>query len=139
MDDKWRIISCPCCTNGMYWSYTYDEPADCRNCEGSGRLYIRPTGHLFQYPGGPAAGMWDKEKYENAIPVMPFFLHDWDHATEEVDSWPIGEDGDLLPSQQISCMCGQIETFKTFINHRNKMEQEWIESHKSNLPVAQRT
>lgn len=41
-------------------------PFECGDCGGVGRLWIRPSGHLFQYPGGPAAGIWSEEKYEEA-------------------------------------------------------------------------
>jgi hypothetical protein len=41
---------------------------ECSDCGGDGRLWIRPTGHTFMYPGGPATGMWSVEEYERSTP-----------------------------------------------------------------------
>jgi hypothetical protein len=130
MDNKWRVISCASCRNGMYWSYTYDEPEECRNCGGSGQIYIRPKGHCFQYPGGPATGMWSAEKYQEGTPVMPYDFHAWANTEDEVDHFPVDRIGNYLPTQIIVCTCGLSMTIAEHDVHVKKMEQEWIGEHK---------
>jgi len=66
-DDKWRTVSCGCCA-GLEW--VGDYPRECRRCGGGGTLFIRPKGHLFQYPGGPAAGIGMPEEYAQATPCV---------------------------------------------------------------------
>ena len=64
MDDRWRIIPCYSCIRGL--TYQGDE---CPKCHGSERIWIRPGGHCFAWPGGPARGMMSEEAYANAFPV----------------------------------------------------------------------
>ena len=62
IDDKWRTIQCYHCDgHGMYagWGGEIAEGYLCSQ----GRIFIRPTGHLFQYPSGPARGMTTKDAY----------------------------------------------------------------------------
>ena len=63
-DDKWRYIKCDCCA-GTMWGGEY--PTECSDCEGSGvEAWIRPSGHMFKYPGGPAKGCWP-DGYKDAV------------------------------------------------------------------------
>lgn len=66
MDNKWRLAPCGCCA-GIEWGGDY--PQECRTCGGGGFVYIRPSGHVFQYPGGPALGQWTQKDYTNSQPV----------------------------------------------------------------------
>jgi hypothetical protein len=72
MDDKWRTTKCPNCSGCGLVDGFDAGPDECRDCGGSGRLWIRPSGHCFLYPGGPAAGMWSPEEYQNARPEPSF-------------------------------------------------------------------
>jgi len=65
MDNLWRTMKCHCC-NGIKWGG--DSPEECDDCKGGGGIYIRPSGHAFLYPGGPALGMWGADEYEKAKP-----------------------------------------------------------------------
>jgi hypothetical protein len=130
MDDKWRVVSCSSCRNGMYWSYTSDGPEECRGCGGSGEVWIRPKGHCFQYPGGPAAGMWDKEKYKEGTPIMPYDFHGWANTEAEVDQFATAIYGSYAPTEMVRCMCGLSMTIAEHDVHVKKMKQEWIEEHK---------
>jgi hypothetical protein len=66
----WRLAECGSCRGyGLVSNCSTGEPQDCRTCEGTGRVWIRPTGHVFQWPGGPALGRWYTEDYDHAIPV----------------------------------------------------------------------
>lgn len=75
MDNKWRTTQCPNCGgHGVVSDYGFSGrdflgPKECEDCWGSGKLWIRPTGHCFAYPGGPARGMWSKEQYAKSTPV----------------------------------------------------------------------
>lgn len=76
MDDKWRKFDCTACNGyGMIWvgDASWDGTADC-SCL-NGWIYIRPTGHTFLYPGGPANGFYGKEYYEKAEPYLPTCSH----------------------------------------------------------------
>lgn len=70
MDDKWRTIRCSNCGGqGMVCIYSYEDfdgAEDCLQCNGSGQIFIRPSGHLFLYPGGKAIGRDTKEAYLTA-------------------------------------------------------------------------
>ncbi len=66
VDDKWRHMNCGCCA-GLEWGG--EEPRECGRCDGSGMLFIRPTGHLFTYPGGSALGLASPEEYAKATPL----------------------------------------------------------------------
>ena len=63
IDDKWRVISCVCYA-GLRMGR--DEPTECTDCNGSARIFIRPSGHLFAWPGGPAVGRTSPQEYERA-------------------------------------------------------------------------
>lgn len=67
MDKLWRTVRCPSC-GGHGLREAVEGAVECSECEGSGGLWIRPSGHVFQYPGGPAAGMWSKYEYERGTP-----------------------------------------------------------------------
>jgi hypothetical protein len=64
MDNKWRIIDCSTC--GGHGINHYSAPFVCRECGGDGYFYIRPSGHLFAYPGGPGQGMASPRDYAHA-------------------------------------------------------------------------
>ena len=63
MDKKWRVAACGCC-NGLEWGG--DSPRECTSCGGTGSVWIRPSGHVFLYPGGPALGRWSTQDYAKA-------------------------------------------------------------------------
>ena len=66
MDDKWRMVGCTSCSGYGIRAYGLDPlPEECSECWGKGFLYIRPQGHLFQYPGGPAAGKTTADEYNS--------------------------------------------------------------------------
>lgn len=76
IDDKWRTYTCTLCRGyGMIWvgDAAWDGIAEC-DC-GNGTIYIRPTGHTFAWPGGPANGRDTKEQYEKATPYLPTCEH----------------------------------------------------------------
>ena len=63
----------------------YDgQPEECDDCGGSGSIFIRPSGHTFQYPGGPASGSCPAGLYDLAKPyvVDPFCYRFVDIAEE---------------------------------------------------------
>ena len=59
---KWTPIECSSCDGkGIVSSYTADGsdfngPDECRDCNGSGRIWRSPKGALAAYPGGPFRG-----------------------------------------------------------------------------------
>jgi len=72
-DDLWRVVACPRCGgSGLTNVYTasgddYLGAGECTECA-NGHLYVRPSGHVFLYPGGPAAGMW-RSAYAERSPL----------------------------------------------------------------------
>jgi DnaJ-class molecular chaperone len=76
MKADWRTLPCPRCGgHGLVSVYTmgggdFVGAGECNTCSGSGQLWIRPSGHTFSYPSGPAQGMWSKQKYLEATPVV---------------------------------------------------------------------
>jgi hypothetical protein len=72
VDNKWRVLSC-WCGGGFIWSYASESAEEHDACGGTGKIYIRPKGHTFQYPGGPASGRMTKEDYEEATPLGTYF------------------------------------------------------------------
>jgi hypothetical protein len=112
----------------MRWVYD-DGPDECRDCNGSGTVWIRPKGHCFEYPGGKALGMWSKERYDKGTPEMPWNLHTWDHTDKEIDTWPLNYYGSFLDEQFIRCTCGVEGTLKDNEVHVKEMKQKWIEEH----------
>lgn len=76
-DVLWRTVGCPSCGgDGLVSVYSgggsdFEGAGECRDCNGGGMLFIRPSGSLFQYPGGPAAGSWPGA-YEHAHPWAPW-------------------------------------------------------------------
>ena len=54
-EKDWTRIPCGCCA-GIAWGGEY--PRECRDCKGSGSLWLSPSGtRLALYPGGPFAGV----------------------------------------------------------------------------------
>ena len=131
MDGKWRTFTCRICRgygmigNPEAW-YGYD---DCDNCN-YGTVWIRPKGHAFQYPGGPACGMWGEEEYKKAIPVMPFDWHSWTQTESEIENFVIDRfgafDEDL---NTVTCSCGFEGSIKEHDIHAEQKEQEFISEH----------
>ncbi len=55
MAGRWTSIPCGCC-NGLQWGGEY--PRECRRCEGSGAVWLSPSGtRLAVWPGGPFRGI----------------------------------------------------------------------------------
>lgn len=75
MDDKWRVIGCGTCrgygTVSVYSATDFEGPGDCPECDGTGAVWLRPTGHAFAYPGGPAKGVYSPDDYKIARAVGP--------------------------------------------------------------------
>lgn len=63
MKNDWRTITCPRCRGyGQISVYTlggtdFDGATECPDCA-CGVLWVRPSDHVFAYPGGPARGSW---------------------------------------------------------------------------------
>ena len=72
MDDLWREVTCSGCSGSGVAHGTEPPPDECRPCGGSGRVFLRPSGHAFAYPGGLALGIWGKSFYEKGQPVEPW-------------------------------------------------------------------
>jgi len=72
MKTDWRTTPCPICSgHGVVLVYSHNDvegPGECNECCGSGLFWLRPSGHVFVYPGGPARGSWPEE-YARATPV----------------------------------------------------------------------
>ena len=50
----WAVSGCGCC-HGLEWGG--EEPRECRDCGGSGGVYVHlPTGSVALWPGGPFNG-----------------------------------------------------------------------------------
>jgi len=66
MDSKWRYIYCGICQAGEYWVDSLYGPYSitCPYCHGWHKIYLRPSGHAFAYPGGPAIGRYSSVEYE---------------------------------------------------------------------------
>jgi len=47
----WKHETCGCCVNGVRADDT-GGPAECRNCNGTGNVWITPKGRYVEYPGG---------------------------------------------------------------------------------------
>jgi hypothetical protein len=129
MDDKWRTVKCGSCNGGMIWNWTEDGPTECNDCGGGGFSWIRPSGHLFQYPGGPGAGMWDKEAYEHGTPMMPMEYHDLKNLS---DDYPIDDMGNVLPSLAVECKCGWEGTYAEYDIHYQNEEMKFRLEHNPN-------
>jgi hypothetical protein len=69
-DGRWRVMKC-CCIAGMKPG-SLPPGEECDHCMGNGLMWIRPTGHTFLYPGGPATGYSGKVQgpldYAQALP-----------------------------------------------------------------------
>lgn len=58
---KWLTTKCPNC-GGHGLKASWDGcPDDCRECGGSGRLYVSSRDRVALYPGGPLRGVWPGE------------------------------------------------------------------------------
>lgn len=60
MKPDWRTINCPACSGlgvvSVYSAMDFEGPGECKECGGSGRLWVLPSDHTFMFPGGPARG-----------------------------------------------------------------------------------
>ena len=73
MDTKWRTVRCESCRGyGMvsdFRSGDFEGAMECPDCSG-GVVFLRPSGHAFAYPGGPALGkLYGVTDYERGRPV----------------------------------------------------------------------
>lgn len=133
MDDKWRIVSCTMCYAGTKWSFGDEGPVEC-SCSG-GVVYLRPKGHAFAWPGGPAIGWWTKEEYDSGTPVMPWDWHTWTETDEDLDRFEFNfQTADYAEHNIVHCSCGWQGTIAENKNHVELMEEEFIRTHKA--PVA---
>jgi hypothetical protein len=128
VDDKWRTIGCSC-SNGIRWSYYEDGPDECRDCIGGGQIYIRPKGHLFQYPGGPAMGIASSAEYRRGTPVMPFEWHCWADPESYIEELPIDDTGSFMQDSIVHCSCGIAMTIAQHDMHCSGMKLKFRESH----------
>jgi hypothetical protein len=131
LDTKWRKANCGLCVSGIKFS-AGAEPDEC-DC-GGGIVYLRPKGHAFAWPGGPACGWWDEKEYEAATPVMPFDWHYWKETDDEIAAMSLTRMGDLEKSNIIHCICGFIGTIGEDEIHRYNAEQAFIAEHRT--PIA---
>lgn len=132
MDDKWRVKSCDICRGGgVVW--LGEDVGGCRTCNEAGRVYLRPKGHAFEYPGGPAVGWWSEQDYEEASPVMPWswhFLKNFDYENAPIDP----RTGDPIGTQAVECECGWVGTFDAHELHCTQKELEFIAERKPDDP-----
>lgn len=128
MDDKWRITICGQCCAGIKWSFGDEGPIEC-DC-GGGVIYLRPKGHAFAWPGGPAVGWYSEERYEKGKPVMPWHWHDWKETEDEIAALPIDQFGSIDKASIVHCTCGWEGTIADNDTHVKEMETEFINSHK---------
>ena len=72
MKPDWRTIQCHGCGGhgvvAVYSYYDFEGADFCDVCGGAGYVFIRPTGHLFLHPGGPACGMGTPTDYQRGTP-----------------------------------------------------------------------
>jgi hypothetical protein len=131
MDDKWRTATCGICRGyGITWNpeaWDGTEECICNN----GIVWLRPKGHAFAYPGGPALGWWGKEDYEKGKPMMPYEWHSWSASDEEIEKfildWTTGSfDQDL---NQVLCMCGFEGSLREHQAHAEEAEKQFILEH----------
>lgn len=139
MDDKWRTTKCSSCSGyglisaPMSWYGFYE----CNNCGESGVVWLRPKGHAFQYPGGPACGMWTPEEYEKAKPEMPYHWHAWANSEEEIDNFITDRMGSFDENlNTVTCMCGFIGTIKEHDTHAKEAEEQFILERRGHGRVA---
>lgn len=137
MDTLWRAFTCPFCSAGIKWSYGDEGPVEC-DCAG-GVIYIRPGGHTFAWPGGPASGMWSKERYDKATPVMPFEWHDWAETNEQIEQFPLDRFGGIDKSTPIHCKCGWEGTIEQHDVHVDLMKEQFVRLNSTPEPQWTRT
>lgn len=66
----WRWTRCYCHHGIVQNPNTLDpDPIEHDDCHGQGVIAIRPSGHCFLFPGGPALGMWGESFYEAGWPI----------------------------------------------------------------------
>lgn len=132
MDDRWRIISCPTCGgHGVKWNpESWFGVEECYECGGSGELWIRPKGHLFLYPGGPAIGMWDEKAYAEGTPQMPYEWHSWSNPDDEVDEFILDRSGSFDKDENIiRCNCGFMGTIREHEAHAEAARKQFVLEH----------
>lgn len=130
MDDKWRILSCPICRGygivsaPMAW-FGFTE---CDNCGESGTIWLRPKGHSFAYPGGPATGMWGIEYYKKGTPQMPYEWHCWTNSDKEVDDFIVDRSGSFDQDLNIvTCACGFTGSLRKHEEHAEEERIKFVE------------
>jgi hypothetical protein len=134
VDDKWRTLTCPICrgyglvSEPMAW-YGFNE---CDNCEESGTVWLRPKGHSFQYPGGPATGYWGPEYYERGKPVMPYDWHAWSASDAEIEKFVTDRSGSFDQDlNRVLCECGFEGSIREHQVHANEAEKQFILEHQN--------
>lgn len=55
---NWMQVLCGCCA-GLEWGG--EEPRLCKNCQGSGTVFVHRNGTVAQWPGGPFNGDYRPE------------------------------------------------------------------------------
>ena len=120
------------CSGGIKWSYGDEGPTDC-DCSG-GVIYLRPKGHAFEWPGGPACGWWSEKEYESATPVMPLDWHVWTETDDQVYEMKLTSMGDLDPSNIVHCSCGFVGTIAEEEIHVQEQQAAFIAEHRA--PIA---
>jgi hypothetical protein len=134
MDDKWRTAACSSCggfglVNAPTAWYGFYE---CKDCGESGTVWLRPKGHAFQYPGGPALGWYSEEAYKKGKPMMPYEWHAWSASDEEIDNFIVDRMGSFDQDlNRVICMCGFGGTLREHQIHAEKMEKQFILEHKN--------
>ena len=130
MDDKWRTLTCPMCRGygllsaPMAW-YGFTE---CDYCGESGTIWLRPKGHSFEYPGGPATGMWEPEYYERGTPQMPYQWHAWLDTEEEIEKFVLDRNAGFDENlNTVHCACGFVGTIKEHKIHSEEERVKFVE------------
>jgi hypothetical protein len=132
MDDKWRTITCGICRSyGITWNpeaWDGTEECDCNN----GTVWLRPKGHAFSYPGGPAIGWWGEDDYKKGKPVMPYDWHAWSASDAEIEKFILDRSGTFDQDlNMVICECGFKGSIRQHQAHAEEAERQFILEHRS--------
>lgn len=128
MDENWRTMTCYLCNGtGLKTGLSRDDAGTC-DCY-QGVIWLRPKGHMFKYPGGPADGVGPEEWYEKGTPKMPWEWHALDEKKNDFDSFDTEDGGDWCNCNQVVCNCGWTGGYKDHDIHW-KLEEKMFQQRK---------
>lgn len=90
---KWREKQCSGCGgHGQVSGYTADGSdftgaEECKECNGTGRVFISPKGAIAQWPGGPFVGRLSKAEMDGLNPGTELTAHG-NHDLQAEESKP---------------------------------------------------